>query len=153
MGQGARVTRPSQGLGDDRGKNASRRSWASDGWGAELLSAGGWEIEHSDLPRLGYFEHLVDHAVHGVWTKMVEHLEEEFEARPTVHARQNHQAGVDVLPRNQPAEVSRVLRDEDQVVPDAAGQHLVIALAHAAVVARMDDDLRTAPVELVNQAG
>ena len=61
--------------------------------------------------------------------------------------RQNYEPGMDFVPRDEVAEVSGVLCDEDKVLVDATGQHAVVGIAQPAVIPRMEYDMVAFVVE------
>ena len=58
---------------------------------------------------------------------------------------------MDGLLRHQLAKVLRIGRDDDQVILNAASEYGVVALTHATMIARVDDDLCAATIEFVDK--
>lgn len=98
---------------------------------------------------VGHLKNMVDHHVHRVASlgEIVHGSPEKGFRLGTRNIGQDDEPRVDSLFPSEVAEISAVLRDEDEVLVDASVQHTMVRLAQATVVPRMENDVIAFVVE------
>ena len=108
-----------------------------------------WQHRHRDVRLHRNLENTVDHDIHGVTKprKIVDDSAQQRLGAGPAHARQNYEAGMDVLHGNERSKVACILCHQDEIVINTSGQHFVIRCAQPAEVAWMQNDVNALVVQ------
>ena len=94
---------------------------------------------------------MVDHDIHRVTVsgKKFDDGAKQRLGTGAADARQDDQAGVDILNRDKRSKIPGVLSDQHEVLLDTSRQNVVVRRAQSAEVARMQDNVNALAIELL----
>ena len=117
--------------------------------GRPVVALDGVEVAQAHFAALAHIKNAVDHRVHRfAKIEQMEHRSTEKRFRlVTCKVGQDDESGMDHLSADELAKVSGVLRNQDEVLVDAAGQHKMVRRTQAAVVSWMEQDVIAFGVE------
>ena len=117
--------------------------------GESCRSIGRGKVAQAHIAILGYIKNAVHHGVHRVATpdQMANCNSDESLGVVPRDVGEDDEPWMDCPSRHEVTEVSGILRDEDEVLIDAAVQHTVVRVAQATVISRVEHDMAAVVIE------